>query len=121
MIKPDWIMTKDLMKMNELIARRQEYNYKILNMLKFNPELNEILIKHNKLDWFFDTLLSKICKWPQMRFGQIYYNYLFDEIEKDEEVYETWVYVLTNIIFRNRFNIFNEESSKTLTNLSICP
>ena len=118
MIKLDWLTPEEDMKMNEIIARRQEYNYKILNMLKFNTELNDILIEHDKIDWFFETLHSKICKWPQMRFGQIYYNYLFDEIEKEEEVYDSWVYELTNLIFKSRFNIFNEESYITLKKLN---
>lgn len=118
MIELDWIVTEELMKLNEIIARRQEYNYKILNILKFDPNINRILIEHNKIDWFFETLLSKICKWPQMRFGQIYYNYLFDEIEKEEKAYEDWVYDVTDYIFKNRFNIFNEESYTTLKNLN---
>lgn len=118
MIKLDWLTPEEDMKMNEAIAKRQEYNYKILNALKFNEELNKILVKHDKIDWFFETLLSKICKCSQMRFGQIYYNYLFDEIEKEEEVYEDWIYELTNLIFKNRSNIFNEESVITLKNLN---
>ncbi|MCH5167863.1 MAG: hypothetical protein J1F35_08295 [Erysipelotrichales bacterium] len=118
MIKLDWLTPEEDMKMNEIIARRQEYNYKILNMLKFNFELNRILIEQDKVNWFFEALHSKICKCPQMRFGQIYYNYLFDEIEAPEEIYEPWVYELTNIIFKDRFNIFNEESYITLKNLN---
>ena len=117
MIELDWLTPEEDMKMQEIINRRQEYNRTILNMLKFDPELNEILAEHDKLNWFFETLHSKICKWPQMRFGQIYYNYLFDEIEKDEIIYDAWVYDLTNLIFKDRFNIFNEESIVTLKNL----
>ena len=117
MIELDWLTPEEDMKMKEIITRRQEYNYKILNMLKFDPNVNRILIEHDKLNWFFETLHSKICKWPQMRFGQIYYNYLFDEIEKDEHVYEDWVYDITDYIFANRFNIFNEESYITLKKL----
>lgn len=118
MIELDWIMSEELMKMNELIAQRQEYNYKILNMIKFDPNVNRILIEHDKLNWFFETLNKKICDFPNQRFGQIYYNFLFDEIEKLDKVYESWVYELTDFIFEDRFNIFNEESYTTLKKLN---
>lgn len=106
-----------MIKEIEMINKRQEYNYKILNILKFDPGVNQILISYDRLHWFFETLTDKIYKHPGLRFGQIYYNYLFDEIENDEEVYEDWVYNLTDLIFEDRFTIFNEESNITLKNL----
>ena len=54
---------------------RQDWNIKIYYLLKFNKDINKLVLYHNKMDYFFNKLWAMINKYPAQRFGQIITNY----------------------------------------------
>lgn len=103
---------KDITQMN-----RKDWNEKIYYLLKFDKSLNACLVKHNKMDYFFDRLWKMIHQYPDWRFGQILYNKFAPLYEQrlEGEFEEELMYVL---FYSSKYDPFYEESEETYKRLN---
>ena len=96
---------------------RKYWNEKIYYLLKFNEDVNNLLIKYNKMEYFFDKLWKMIHKYPDQRFGQIFCNYFAPFYDKDLE--GEFEVNMMNLLFNNcDMDPFYEESKETYERLS---
>ena len=95
---------------------RKDWNEKIYYLLKFSEEVNNLLIKYNKMEYFFDKLWKDIQVYPDWRFGQIFYNKFaplyYQDLEGEFEI------DMMNLLFGTcDIDSFYEESIKTYKRL----
>lgn len=86
---------------------RQEYNYEILNYLRYTYPLFNV---------YYDNIEMFIKKFPQQRFGQIICNYIFPDYRETPRSSETSVFM--ELIFNIDIDPFFEESSETFKRLT---
>jgi hypothetical protein len=86
---------------------RQDYNYKILEILKnIHPEFSD----------FFDKIKEAIDTYPYQRFGQLICNYICWDYRNTNTSEESKQFL--NTIFPINYDPFFEESSETYDRLS---
>lgn len=89
------------------ISKRQEYNYKILSIIKATyPEMTDK----------FSLIKEKIDTYPEQRFGQIMCNYICPDY-RSKDVSSLTVHIMESI-FPGNPDPFFEESITTLKRLT---
>ena len=95
---------------------RKYWNEKIYHLLKFNEDVNNLLIKYDKMGYFFNRLWEMIQQYPDWRFGQIFYNKFAPLYEQDLE--GEFEVDMMNLLFGTcHIDAFYEESINTYKRL----
>lgn len=94
-----------------------DWNIRIYYLLKSDPTLNKIILKYDKMNYFYETLLKWIYKYPNKSFCQIILDHFAPFYQqKLEGEFETQ---MTELLFRNCGDFpYLEESKRTYSRLS---